>query len=94
VPHFGDPTVAEHTFALLLALSRRLLLPYQPTSAQDGDQWQGWGLAGKTLGIVGIGHIGRRVAQMARAFGMPVLACDVQPDVAAAERAGLRLREC
>ena len=92
VPHFGDPTVAEHTFALLLALSRRLLLPYQSTPAEDGTQWRGWDLAGKTLGIVGIGHIGRRVAQMARVFNMPVLACDAQPDIAAAERAGLRLR--
>ncbi len=91
VPHFGDPTVAEHTFALLLALSRRLLLPYQPAAEHCG-QWRGWDLAGKTLGIVGIGHIGRRVAQMARVFTMPVLACDAQPDVAAAERAGLRLR--
>jgi D-lactate dehydrogenase len=92
VPHFGDPTVAEHTFALLLALSRRLLLPYQSAPIEDVRQWQGWDLAGKTLGIVGIGHIGRRVAQLGRAFAMPVLACDIQPDVAAAEGAGLRLR--
>lgn len=92
VPHFGDPTVAEHTFALLLALSRRLLLPYQAAAGEDPRQWQGWDLAGKTLGIVGLGHIGRRVAHLGQAFGMAVLAYDVQPDVAAAEEAGLRLR--
>lgn len=92
VPHFGDPTVAEHTFALLLALSRRLLLPYQSVAVQGAAQWRGWDLAGKTLGIVGLGHIGRHVARLARAFDMTVLAYDVQPDLAAAEDAGLRLR--
>ncbi|HEY8744787.1 MAG TPA: NAD(P)-dependent oxidoreductase [Chloroflexota bacterium] len=92
VPHFGDPTVAEHTFALLLALSRRLLLPYQPSATHGAAHWRGWDLAGKTLGIVGLGHIGRHVAQLGRTFGMTVLAYDVQPDVAAAESSRLRLR--
>jgi D-lactate dehydrogenase len=92
VPHFGDPTVAEHTFALLLALSRRLLLPYQAATGGEARRWQGWDLAGKALGIIGLGHIGRRVAHLGQAFGMTVLAYDVQPDVAAAEEAGLRLR--
>lgn len=90
-PHFGDPTVAEHTFALLLALSRRLLLPYQPAVA-DPIAWQGWDLGGKTLGVVGLGHVGRRVAHFGQAFGMSVLAHDSAPDMRAAEGLGLRLR--
>lgn len=91
-PHFGDPTVAEHTFALLLALSRRLLLPYQPTATEDANAWQGWDLAGKTLGVIGLGHVGRRVARFGHAFGMRVLAHDIAPDPQAAEGLGLRLR--
>lgn len=91
-PHFGDPTVAEHTFALLLSLSRRLLLPYQPAAAEDATAWQGWDLAGKTLGVIGLGHVGRRVARFGHAFGMRVLAHDIAPDVQAAEGLGLRLR--
>ena len=94
VPHFGDPTVAEHTFALLLALSRRLLLPYQSTTSEDVRQWQGWDLAGKTLGIVGLGHIGRRVARLGRTFGMTVLACDVQPDLAVRRGNWAALAQC
>jgi D-lactate dehydrogenase len=79
VPEYGDHTVAEHTFALILALSRRLReimaqlqqpgkFSYQATRAID--------LHGKTLGIIGLGHIGRRVAQLARAFHMRVVAFD------------------
>jgi phosphoglycerate dehydrogenase-like enzyme len=90
-PHFGDPTVAKHTFALLLALWRRLLLPYQPAAAADA--WQGWDLAGKTLGVIGLGHVGRRVARFGHAFGMHVLAHDPAPDVEAAEGLGLHLRQ-
>jgi D-lactate dehydrogenase len=93
-PHFGEQTVAEHTFALLLALSRRLLLPYLRPQLPGDDQLEqlrGWDLAGKTLGVVGIGRIGLRVAHLATAFGMPVLAYDVQPDVARAEALGVQL---
>jgi D-lactate dehydrogenase len=91
-PHFGDPTVAEHTFALLLSLCRRHLLPYQPAAAENATAWQGWGLAGKALGVIGLGHVGRRVARFGHAFGMRVLAHDIAPDVRAVEGLGLRLR--
>jgi len=76
---YGENTVAEHTFALILALSRRLrevmTLPrkgrfsYEATRALE--------LAGKTLGIVGMGRIGQRVAALARGFEMKVIAHDV-----------------
>ena len=67
--------VAEHTLALLLALARRL--PHARENLLSGG-WQdgalpGTGLAGKTLGIVGFGRIGRQVAHRAQAFGMRIL---------------------
>ncbi len=83
VPHHGPPllgtgslasSAAEHTWALMLSLARDV----------DGQQsrlraglWQdtlGMGLEGRTLGLVGFGRIGTRVARVARAFGMRVLA--------------------
>jgi D-lactate dehydrogenase len=79
VPGYGDTTVAEHTFALLLALSRRLReTMLTPTRGKFSyEAVRGFDLCGKTLGIIGAGHIGRRVAALARAFQMEVLAFDV-----------------
>lgn len=94
VPDFAEQTVAEHTFALLLALSRRLVLPYTlplVPGLDPAEELRGWELTGKTLGVVGLGRIGLRVAHLAQAFGMHVLAHDLQPDAARAEAAGVRL---
>lgn len=94
VPHVGEATVAEHTFGLLLALSRRLLLPYTLPAIAGLDPWElmrGWDLEGKTLGVIGLGHIGMRVARIALAFGMFVLAYDPAPDTARAEALGLKI---
>jgi phosphoglycerate dehydrogenase-like enzyme len=82
VPDYCVEEVADHTLAMLLALSRRLL--EVAASVREG----GWDiprdsmprLAGQTLGIVGFGRIGRRVAARALAFGLTVKAHDpVQP---------------
>lgn len=67
--------VAEHTVGLMLALARRV--PYADATLKQG-QWEkpaliGTGLAGKTLGIIGFGRIGREVALRAHAFGMSLL---------------------
>jgi len=71
-------TTAEHTFALMLALARHVGPAY--LSMRDG-QWQrdsfnGVQLAGKTLGVVGFGRIGRAIARRALAFDMNVVAYD------------------
>lgn len=80
VPTYGENTVAEHTFALILSLSRNLRKAYFKT--KDGDfslkGLMGFDLKGKTLGVVGTGHIGLHVIHMARGFGLKVLAYDVK----------------
>lgn len=64
----------ELTWALLMALTRNLL--HEANALRNGGWQQGLGgdLHGKTLGILGLGNIGKRVAQFGQVFGMPVIA--------------------
>ncbi len=80
VPTYGENTVAEHTFALILSLSRNLRKAYFKNQAGDFslEGLIGFDLKGKTLGVVGTGNIGLHVIRIAVAFGMKVLAFDVQ----------------
>ena len=75
VPSYGASTVAEHTFALILALSRKLVQSVNQT--REGDfslkGLTGFSLAGKTIGVIGAGNIGKSVIHIAQAFGMQVL---------------------
>ncbi len=82
VPSYGDHTVAEHVFALLLAISHRLMEAVERSRKGDFSAigLQGFDLSGKILGVVGTGSIGRCVITIARGFGMTVLATDVRPD--------------
>jgi len=80
-PDANTVAVAEHTMGLLLSLARRL--PRADSSLKEG-KWEkkkfiGTGLAGKTLGIVGFGRIGREVAIRAQAFGMKILVNQRRP---------------
>lgn len=92
VPDYGDHTVAEYAFALLLALSRHIVEAAERTRRGDFSQagLRGLDLAGKTLGVIGAGRIGRRAIAIGRGFGMEVLAFDVRPDPAAADALGFR----
>jgi D-lactate dehydrogenase len=78
VPIYGDNTVAEHTFALILSLSRKLRETYERVRRDEFNlaKLEGFDLRGKTLGLVGTGHIGLRVIQIARGFSMRVVAHD------------------
>jgi phosphoglycerate dehydrogenase-like enzyme len=67
-------STAELTFALMLAVMRRIPQEHQALRAGQWQTSQGIGLQGKTLGIIGLGRIGSRVAHIAQAFGMRVLA--------------------
>jgi D-lactate dehydrogenase len=95
VPVYGENTVAEHVFALLGAISHHLIEAVDRTRRGDFSQQglTGFDLQGKTIGVVGTGHIGRFVARMARGYDMNVLAFDVAPDEDAARETGLRYVE-
>lgn len=88
VPHYADETVAEHTFALLLALARRLreLMDMPKGGRFSYPATRGYELHGKTIGLLGMGRIGQRVAALARAFQMHVIASDIDapPELAQA----------
>lgn len=80
VPSYGENTVAEHTFALILSLSRNVHKAYLKTTKADFslEGLQGFDLQGKVLGVVGAGHIGLHVIKIGKGFGMEVLATDVR----------------
>lgn len=80
VPHYGSNTVAEHTFALILTLSRRIRESLAKVEDFDFslDGLRGFDLKGKTIGVVGTGGIGEHVVRIAQGFGMNVIGCDIQ----------------
>lgn len=88
VPFYGENTVAEFAFALLLALSRRIIDADE--RVRDGtfspNGLRGFDLAGKTIGVVGCGHIGMHAIRMANGFGMKVLGFDVHQDPELAQK--------
>jgi len=90
VPTYGENTVAEHTFALILALSRNLHKAYAKAAAGDysWEGLQGFDLKGRTIGVVGTGHIGLHVIRIAKGFGMRVVAYDPKRNHAAADLLG------
>ncbi|PIZ00093.1 hydroxyacid dehydrogenase [bacterium (Candidatus Howlettbacteria) CG_4_10_14_0_8_um_filter_40_9] len=90
VPFYGENTVAEHTFSLILSLSRKIPQSVERTKKEDFsyDGLRGFDLKGKTLGVIGTGHIGRHVIRMAKGFEMKILALDAFPDIKAAKKMG------
>jgi len=80
VPSYGENTVAEHTFALMLALSRKIPQSYARVRGGNysPEGLTGFDLKGKTLGVIGAGRIGLNVIKIARGFGMQVLAHDAR----------------
>ncbi len=95
VPFYGENTVAEHTFALILALSRKVHEAFVRVRAGNFslDGLRGFDLKGKTIGVVGAGRIGLHVIRIARGFGMRVLAFDVKRDSFWAEVLGFEYAE-
>ncbi len=84
VPSYGEHTVAEFTFALLLALSRKIIdcdKRVRETKGFSKNGLTGFDLQGKTLGVIGTGKIGRHVIRIAKGFDMNVMAYDAFPRV-------------
>jgi len=92
IPGYAMEAVAEHTFALLLAAIRKLPLADKHVR-NGGFDWRPFGgieLYDKTLGIIGTGSIGCRVAEIAKAFKMRTLGYDKYPNVKRAEEIGMK----
>lgn len=91
VPAYGENTVAEFAFALLLALSRKIReasVRVKDEKKFSTDGLCGFDLAGKTLGVIGTGRIGKHAVRMGKGFGMKIVAYDVYHDDAFAKEMG------
>lgn len=78
VSKYGENTVAEFTFALLLTISRKIIKSVDKVKKGDFDftNLQGFDLQDKTIGLIGFGNIGQKFAQMCRGFEMNIIAYD------------------
>jgi D-lactate dehydrogenase len=90
VPNYGERTVAEHTFALMLAIEKNILKSVEHTRKGDFrlEGLMGRDLDGKTIGLLGCGHIGINVAKIARGFNMKVIVYDLIKDQKLAKKTG------
>jgi D-lactate dehydrogenase len=91
VPGYGDNTVAEYAFGLILSLTRKLY-PAMDRIKETGsfalDGLRGMDIKDKTLGVIGTGRIGKEMIKMAKGFGMKIAAFDPFPDAQFAEAQG------
>ena len=90
-----NEAVAEHTWALILALARRIVEADEATRRGGYKGWEpniflGVNLVGKTLGIIGLGRIGSMVARRARGYNMTVLYNKREPDPEAEKELGVK----
>lgn len=85
VPGYGSHTVAEFAFGLMLNLSRKIISANNYIRESSDFNYflsmEGFDLAGKTLGVIGTGKIGKNMIKMAKGFSMQVLAYDLFPDM-------------
>lgn len=98
VPQYAEETVAEGAFALMMALAKNHK-KIEKAMSRDGWAWPqpeflASDLAGKTVGLVGLGRIGSAFARMAAAFGMRVLAYDPYSPGTTHENLRSMLAEC
>jgi D-3-phosphoglycerate dehydrogenase len=90
-PGTNQDSVAEHTFSMILAMTRNIVPQHLAVKAGDWPRGANLPLRGRTLGIAGLGRIGKAVALRGEAFGMPLLAYDPVADTAFAAAHGIRL---
>jgi D-3-phosphoglycerate dehydrogenase len=94
-PDYGTESVADHAFALMIALARRIpeidRAMRQHAWIWPAPEWFGVDIAGKILGLVGLGRIGRAMARRAKGFGMKVLVADPYIDRKVAASLGIAL---
>ncbi len=93
IPSYGENTVAEFAFALLLSLIRKIPQSVQgvkQTKKFSTEKLIGLDLKGKTLGVLGTGHIGTHLIQIAKGFEMVVLAFDAFPNETLSAKFGFK----
>ena len=93
VPGYGDNTVAEFAFGLLLTVSRKIYQAYdrvRETGSFSLEGLRGFDLKGKTIGIIGTGRIGKHMVKIASGFDMKIIAFDIQPDEQLARELGFQ----
>ncbi|HUW48209.1 MAG TPA: C-terminal binding protein [Patescibacteria group bacterium] len=100
VPDYCITTVADHAFALLLALNRKIVMADHVVKTGNWGMWtspssrlKGFDLEGKMLGLIGIGKIGSAVATRAKAFGMNIIAYDPYLNPEMAKTLGIELKD-
>lgn len=79
IPGYSRESVAEHALAMLLCLAKRIIEVDRETQQGRYQLMMGTELAGKTLGIIGLGNIGSRMAELGQAIGMKVIAYNRAP---------------
>ena len=95
VPSYGENTVAEFAFALILSLARKLYASVdsiRETGKYSFEGLIGFDLKGKTIGVVGVGRIGRHLIKMAKGFDMKVIGYDAFPNQETAKELGFEYR--
>ncbi len=95
VPGYGNNTVAEFAFGLLLNLTRKIYGSIDRIKETGEFSYQGFrgvDLKGKTMGIIGTGRIGKEAIKIAKGFGMNVIAFDPRPNENAAAELGFSYR--
>ena len=92
VPVYGADTVAEHTFGLILTISKKIYDSIHRTRHGNFSLagMRGFDLRGKTIGIVGVGNIGANTAQIANGFDMNILGFDLHPDKKLTKKYGVK----
>ncbi len=83
IPNYSPFAVAEHTVALVLALNRHLITAVENCKINDFrvDNLTGFNLHGRTVGLIGLGHIGQTVATIFKGFGCRVIGYDINPQL-------------
>ena len=96
VPTYGANTVAEHAFALILGLSRKIYYSYKrlrETGSFGLEGLRGFDLKNKVLGVIGTGNIGQHAIRIAKGFEMKILAYDPFPDLKLAQNLAFEYKE-
>jgi len=93
VPSYGENTVAEFTFGLILSLTRKIYYAIDRIKEDElfsFEGLQGVDIKGKTIGVIGTGKIGKQVIKMANGFSMNIIANDLYPDEKFAKEIGFK----